>query len=441
MRVFNEISIDSLNDDCLLLIFELLSIQDRLKIELVCQRWQKLCSLLWRKVHTFEASCEEFGCIVPEASENDALPALVINGPICKQIFEKCYSNLRMVNLSRVEQPKTMNLTDMWHDCSNDFYHEELLTGTLDHLKNLLLECKNLEELWMCRCVVNADDEFLSKLFDNNRHLRKLMLIELELTGECFSHLSTEFLKSFIIFDCVVLQPQYLNSTLSRAYKLHTLNLECSDKDPQTWKVVNSPVLSCNLMGYNEIAEFDYRCGLLYNICSVKNLTILGLRNSDLTNNMLRIISLSCANLKVLDIDGCQKVSNVGLSYIQSMSNMKCLNIGSIDRISNPGLLYINKNLQVLRIPDTEFSEKALVKLLPRLLQQMEVLEDLDISRCMQLNNRFIESVIDIVRLRRRTIPLEIGVQDTGVDIKLLGNICPLVKLNDHYYADYGKYC
>ncbi|KAJ8673255.1 hypothetical protein QAD02_004517 [Eretmocerus hayati] len=436
MSAFNEISIDCLNDDCLLYIFGLVSIQDRLKIDLVCQRWQKLCSLLWRKFHTFNASSDQLGCIVPDTPGPKDLPALVINGPICEQLFEKCHSNLRTVKLSRIEQPEITAVTDMWHQCSNYFHYDE--QGTLNHLKDLLMKCERLEELWLCRCVFSADDVSLSELFSKNRNLRKLVLIEYELTGECFSHLSTKVLETLILFDCVVLQPQYLNSTVSRASKLHTLNLDCRGRDPRTWECVASPLSSRSLKGYNEMGEYKYRCGLLYNICSVKNLTILGLRNSDLTNNMLRIISLSCANLKVLDIECCQKVSDVGLSYIESMPHLKCLNIGDIDGISDTGLLYVNKSLQVLRIPDTTFSERALITL----LQRTEKLEELDISSCKQLlKNTFIESVIDIVKLRKEMIPLEIGFFDTNDDMELMSKSCLLVKLNNFYTANYGKYC
>ncbi|KAJ8673252.1 hypothetical protein QAD02_004514 [Eretmocerus hayati] len=437
MRALNEISIVDLNDDCLLHIFRFLSIQDWLNIDLVCERWQNLCSLLWPKVHSLNVSSEQLGCIVPETSEDEDLASLIINLPICKKVFEKCYLNLRKINLSQMERPQITTLMDMWHSCSTHFYYHQLQTGTLDYLKGPLLECKNLEELWLCRCVVNADDVFLSKLFDTHRNLRKLVLIEMELTGECFSHLSTEVLDSLVLSECVIRHPKYLNSFVSSASNLHTLGLHCADRDPQTFTTVASPTSSRNLKGYNERGEYEYSCGLLYSICSLKNLTILGFRHADIDNNMLRIISSNCTSLKVLDIEYCDKISNTGLSYIQSMSNLKCLNIGSIFRISDTGLSYINENLQVLRIPSVSFSERALVPL----LREMTQLEVLDITGCRQFKNRFIETVIDIVKNRKEPIPLEIGLHDTKINVKLLRDVCPLVKLNNCYQSDYSKYC
>ncbi|KAJ8673267.1 hypothetical protein QAD02_004529 [Eretmocerus hayati] len=441
MSARDETSIAYLNDDCLLHIFEFAGIQDKLNIELVCKRWQRVCSSAWKKVNVFHPCSDEFGYSVPENDPGTeahlVLSPLVIDVPICQQVFEDCHGYLRKINLSRVENPEIPTLMDLWHYCSMNNFYEWTMTGTLDKLKDLLLECEKVEELWLCRCVVNVDDVFLGKLFAKNRNLKKLVLIELKLTGECFSQLSSDVLESLVLFECIILKPEYLNSTISSASKLQILSLKCDDKDPSTREAVPSPTSKRNLLGVDVTGEYKIQHSLLLPICRLKNLTILGLRNSEVNDLMLNAISRACLNLKVLDIEFCGNISDDGLQYTKSMPNLKCLNMSTNWELTDTGLLTINKNLQSLQIHETYFSERALLAV----LREMKDLEELDVSNCSQLTNRFVELAIHVVKRRKEKIPLKIGLSGRSVNIDTIRNVCPLVKLETLFTVDYKRYC
>ncbi|KAJ8673268.1 hypothetical protein QAD02_004530 [Eretmocerus hayati] len=432
MKFTNEISIVNLNDDCLLHIFEYLALKDRVSLDLVCQRWKRLCSLLWKKVDVFDVCSKEVDYAYSMLKSEDDINVLA-----CEGVFKKCFRNSKIVNLSRIEGLESTTLMDLWHYCSCHFGYQNAPTGTLNTLRNVLLKCERLEELWLCQCVVDVDDVFLSQLFAKNRNLRKLILTEYKLTGECFSNLFVKKLDTLILFGCIIQNRQHLNSAVSRASKLRTLSVSGCSLDPHTLETVNSPVSSRNLKGYDENGFYEYRCGLLYNICKLKNLTILGLRNSGLSDNMMKIISLSCTNLKVLIIDSCERIREDGLRYTASMPNLKCLDIGYIDRIADIGLLGVNKNLHVLRMNYTSFCDIAIL----RVLSEMKILQELDISGCRHLGDDFVESAIEIVKLRKDKIPLEIGLHDTNVSLMAISNICSLVQLNFDYSVNYEKYC
>ncbi|KAJ8673264.1 hypothetical protein QAD02_004526 [Eretmocerus hayati] len=430
-----------LNDDCLLHIFEFTSIQDKLNIELVCKRWQRVCESAWKKVNIFHPCSDEFGFSVPE---NDlgpeahwVLPAVIIDVPICQRVFENCHHHLKKISLSRIENLEITTLMDVWHYCSMNNFYEWTRAGTLDELKNLLLECEKVEELWLCRCVVNVDDVFLGKLFAKNRNLKKLVLIELKLTGECFSQLSSDVLESLVLFECIISQPEYLNATISSASKLQILSLNCNGKDPFTHETVTSPTSEHNLLGMNDTGEYDIRNSLLLPICKLKNLTILSLRHSEVDDLMLETISLACLNVKVLDIELCGEVTNDGLQYTQSMPKLKCLNISLNEELSDAGLLTVNKNLEIFRMSQANISERALLTL----LWEMKNLKALDVSNCLQLSNRFVELAIQIVKLRKEKIPLKIGLSGPNVNIDTVKNVCPLIQLSTWFTVDYQIYC
>ncbi|KAJ8673256.1 hypothetical protein QAD02_004518 [Eretmocerus hayati] len=428
-----------LNDDCLLHIFSFISASDALEVESVCRRWQKISLVLWKSFRTFDVTSEQL-----EYDYDLDHNGMGIDLPICKQVFSNCWNYLTRINLSRVMSfSKIKNLMNIDDDCLtfSPLTQKAMKKQVMD-LDNLI-QCENIEELWLCSCVIEVNDETLKQLFKNNRKLRSLYLNKYRLFGRCFSHLSIKTLESLLIINCYMQDSKYLNSIIRLASKLHTLNVSSllgslKDSPFNRLEIVSPQLMRLNL---NDIRQFD----CISDIYELKNLMILSLSDTYLNDGILEMIMENCTRLVVLNLTYNPDLTDASLCNIGSLlSSLKYLSIGSNDQFTDTGLLgLLSQNLRVLDVSETSFSEKALVVLIKR----MENLEGLDITDCKHLKNSFMQSVIAVVDARTNKISLEVAISKRSMNRSKLKK-SRLVQLTDaykfHYFdesIDLMKYC
>ncbi|KAJ8673231.1 hypothetical protein QAD02_004493 [Eretmocerus hayati] len=433
------ITINTLNDDCLLHIFNFTRIRDRINLELVCQRWQKLCQLSWKNVRIFDISESQFK-LKPRRRAFD----YVLDITLCKQIFSRCSKYLTRINLSRARPFHDTNSIQLGHCCSNkrDYRNEteesqesvETELETLDDLKLALLKCHNIKKLCLCVCVIRLTNKDFVKLFENNKKLRFIVLSSYRLTRICLSHLPFEVLESIEFYQCQLIGKR--SKCRTNTPKLHTLSVSAYTSDCDIVSCFMPHPSSLDLIRLNAVG-ISLKRQVIYDSCNLKNLTFLVLKDADLTDHYSTLIMDSCEKLVVLEIAENRFLTDVSLRKTKSLPGLKYLGISFNYKYTDAGLLTLSENLQILDLSCTDFSPDAILIILGRMLD----LKKLNVTCLVQLDERFVESVVDIMKIRPNETPLQITTCGTSIEPEKIRNLCPVVKLEDNpffqYYSEY----
>ncbi|KAJ8673228.1 hypothetical protein QAD02_004490 [Eretmocerus hayati] len=163
---------------------------------------------------------------------------------------------------------------------------------------------------------------------------------------------------------------------------------------------------------------------LTSNICNLKNLTYLNLRESTLDDNQLSLIIDNCKKLIVLDISYIDELTDVSLRNTTSLPHLECLGVGFNQDFTDAGFVILSGNLKMLDVSHTNISNNAILMI----LRKMQSLKQLDLSFLEDLDMSFVESAIEIVRRRSNNIQLKVDLLDTPIDVEEIRNTCPLIK-------------
>lgn len=169
---FEVVTIDSLNDDCLMNIFQQLSALDRLNIELVCKRWNSMSKLSW--YHFTEILIE------PRRSA-EKIEKKKLNQ--YKQILERCHSFLKALTIV----------------LDSDYAETENL------LKMIPRYCKTVKILSLRGGNYAALNNYLEAILIKISHLECIDVGNLIIDGNCFAKVDAEKIKAFWINDCEIL--------------------------------------------------------------------------------------------------------------------------------------------------------------------------------------------------------------------------------------------
>ncbi|KAJ8673257.1 hypothetical protein QAD02_004519 [Eretmocerus hayati] len=428
LRVACSLQITSLNDDCLQHILSFLNSSDVLNVELVCRRFNLMSQEFWRTFRTFDVTREQLDFVSVDRPKGRN-----INVPLCQAIFAKCWNNLTKINLSRVERFESRTVMDYLDNCHSvtDFFTNERAPNESFICLEKLADCENIEELWLCRCMIVVSDENLKELFQRNKKLRFLFLNNYRLIGECLSHLPLNKLESLFLIRCSWKEPEYLNSVIRRAPYLDTLNFHNLD-----YFCLNNLKISSRCLKQLNVVHV-WRGAFIPFIDNLDNLTALNCSFNSLDDLNLRKIIQKCTKLTALDISLNVDLTNVSLGNLNSLKHLKYLGIACIESFTDAGLLLLNHNLQSLNVAKTAFSKGAILTVVKR----MQSLERLDIAYCKQLKNDFVEPVMDLVELRRNPIPLNIGIRGTSISEMKIKVKSPLVRLTPELNTNLKKYC
>ncbi|KAJ8670499.1 hypothetical protein QAD02_001758 [Eretmocerus hayati] len=392
-----------LNNDCLIHIFEMLTIKDRLNLELVCKRWLSVSILLWKSVHVLDVTDDEMEFQTIKGNRTK------INIHLCEKVLRRSAKYLTVVNLTGTKKNENKNLMSEWHRCA--FPHYEVYKNVHSLIKSLLLNCKNLEELYVCNCIIRVDDVYLSELLEKNQKIRKLKLIGLELKRQdVLSNLSLKCLE-YVVLDCKMEVSNFYGK-IHESKKLHTLGLKCNHIDMKQFKS-NLPNTLRQLSLYQDCHDIDLKHSIENN--QLMNLRVLILDDCHIMeNNGLNVIRNHCKELLAVRLRNCHWVSDSEVSCISSLPKLICLDISDND-LSDEALVNLSKNIRVLAAGGNDFTED----MLSSILERSHDLEKLDISYC-DVSRHFIKLAIKMIKIRNSNVPLEIGMYQTRVRAQTL---------------------
>ena len=291
------------------------------------------------------------------------------------------------------------------------FVYKTVDANVLEALSN---SCRNLTELHL-KLLYNyrTDDDVdsrLSQIFENNKKLKSLKLDNFDaMTGECFQSLAENVIEEITIIQARNIKRDYLNRSLPKFTKLHTLEFR-NPNDIFYFYDVAECISLCSELKKLSIINFQIHEDLKLFASSKKIewLTISLSRDQVVTKRFIDYMSSNVLELKYLDISGdYYNRLKCKFDSICKLQKLEYLNISY--HISIAGSEFGNlPNLKELYCVGCENLEDENVI---SLLKCATNLRMLDIRLCKKISYRVIDTAIEVTRKRRNNIVLEIQIE------------------------------
>ncbi|XP_058795715.1 F-box/LRR-repeat protein 20-like isoform X1 [Phymastichus coffea] len=397
-------SVDVLNNDCLLHIFQLLPIVDRVRSERVCKRWQLLMQESWRdfKDLNFENECWGF-------SNKNAV--LKVNSRILKKVLKRCgqyIKNIEFPELNNRLGPHIMKLIAKF--CANveNIFATELEVSSWS-IRALSENCHKIIVFYIGNCSDECDDE-LGNLFKENKGLKEIYIhSNLTVTGKCLSQLNTESIETICFDNCPYISLKYF-SVVKECKNLKEIVVE-HFHDSNDRAIEN--ICECSeSLKHLTLALCPFYTKPLNNLTKLINLEILDLlSNGSVDDELLVAIGAHCKQLRKVDISYCGAVTDVGVSSIMSLPNLVCLSFEECNNVTDQ-VFHCMPNLKHLDCSNcSNLKDAGLI----RLIETCEKLEHLYLNCCKSLTNEFLIGAIKATKNRKNKVILKCYLSYTAV--------------------------
>ncbi|XP_015596386.1 putative RNA-binding protein EEED8.10 [Cephus cinctus] len=413
--------INRLNDDCLIHVFLYLPIADRVKIERVCKRWRAVSQESWRAVKRLDLSQSAWG-LCPKKKQRS------VDTPILRKVLLRCGRFLNHIDFSEMpHQLRQSTLTIVGKFCPNlETIDVTALNVSASGIDSLTNSCENITELSLGSCTSYCDND-LQKLFAVNRKLRYFRIRQNNhMTGKCLLHLPSDTIEEISLEQCNAMLPCHFSNAIEKFEKLTHLSLVAcigiNDNVMQAISIRANSLKSLQLSNYFPIMS---KCSML-EVAKLINLEVLNVaENPAVTDEFLNVVAARCLQLKMIDITGCNTVTNKGMSRIATLPKLEHLVMSYLGEVNDEPFVGM-QNLCTLEckgcplIGDTGIST---------LIQISQNLEQLDLSGCDLITNRTLEVAQKATRIRTNSKILKIVVGGTRVIVSELKEVSPFLQI------------
>lgn len=416
--VFEEVAeegINRLNDDCLRHIFTFLDLTNRIRVERVCKKWQRVSLSMWRSIHSLDLN--EF-CTFNRKQ---------LTTEILEQFLHRCNVNLHSINL-RVSKHNLNGhtLLSIAKYCPNieNIQAYQLNIGNRS-LAHFAMACTKLKSLSFNECLHFSDPD-LSLLLSRSKELNTLDLTKsVRVTGSCLSRIAGPLCK-LSLDRCPSIVPQYLilglnaiTATLTNLSLSACSALGCNDVSRIVQAVPNLTSLSL----CNNFPLFNQKS--LFPIGQLVKLEELNLsENPAVNDDVIQAIVIGCTELRVLNLSGVftgsmgnrdYSLTEAGLSTLAKLTKLIDLNISYLDQTTDVCL----KNLTLSSPP----LQRLICVGCPMVSDEgcnnvLSLCNDLvlfDISGCNGVTDAVIKTAQDSVKLRTNNKKLTLVVGGTSI--------------------------
>ncbi|XP_033123341.1 uncharacterized protein LOC117121988 isoform X2 [Anneissia japonica] len=401
-----------LPNDVLLYIFSFLCLKDKVQVERVCKRWQRVVLQSWQAVEKLDINGVFGGFMNNMLTDN-----------IFRLLLKKGCWNLKELDLS----PSPYLLTDWAVELIGQRCKKLVkldLTSvkvTKLSLKFLSSSCKQLKWIRLKNCN-GFGEKGLWWLF---HHCKLLEFVDVtanhRISGQCFYMLS-ETLGVLILEECASVTDEGVKHLVNRCPRLEHLDL-------RGCVCITTTAVESLSKGLRHLKHLDLKG--VYPKISQGNLSFSGLNslevlaivnNSSVTDATILTVCRSNPRLRCLNIEGSvEAVSDTGISAISTYCrNIEELNISYISQISVVGFTSLTAltNLKKFSIKGChQLSDEDLIAIGSACFD----LEFIDVSGCLSITEASIKVLVDIHSEELTTNnPLRLNIGGTGVDVDFL---------------------
>ena len=208
-------AIEKLNDDCLIQIFNLLSVAERIRVERVCKRWQEISKESWSKVKELDFHPENLGLKLHGKNHQYSK----IYKYVVEKILKSCGRYLEKVKMTENFLFDYGYLVAIFCKNIQCITFGELTFKSLTKLSN---NCKNIAELCINSYISGQEnkDKVLAKLFCNNKSFKILKLHSFRGTGESLLNLPLDELEEIKIHNGSFSLVKNLTNVIYKSKKL-----------------------------------------------------------------------------------------------------------------------------------------------------------------------------------------------------------------------------
>ncbi|XP_033227326.1 uncharacterized protein LOC117179536 isoform X2 [Belonocnema kinseyi] len=425
---------DTLNDDCLILIFHYLPILDRLTIEKVCKRWTLLSRNSWSNIKRLDFHKNTWGS------------CSVINKKTFRKVIRLSAKYLTSIDIPYIEDERYRvklstpigfrDICNILTSCDNIQELDMTDSDVFDLQCSTKIKCTNYEHkivpllmrhyhritkigLIMISFCDREEDWFT--LFSKMKKLKSLHLssIPLYYNGSFFRKLPCDFIEELYFTYKMPLELEengILNLIMKKCSTLHTIgfeNVETLKLDSIIPALIVHKNLK-NLVLYGISASRSLVNLALFKLTHLETLDIGG--NDFLDDALLELISRKCKHLTELNISDSENVTDSGILHLSVLPKLRHLYIARSLQITCPPFENI-PNLEELDCSECEdLNEECLCKFVRKAPQ----LRKLGIESCPLISNKLLNTIIDVVKLREDNRALDIFLAGTNINLKLL---------------------
>ncbi|KAK0077181.1 hypothetical protein PV325_004318 [Microctonus aethiopoides] len=371
-------TINTLDNDCLIKIFSYLPIQDRMRIERVCKRWQTVNQQVWSDIKELE---------IPK----------VIN--FSRSFSMKIKTKERAVKKLLLRCGRFLNKLKL----KNDY-----VLRRFQIIPIIERHCRNLQCLILpLKYYSNFD---MTSLFLNLHKLERLELSGLNrrFRDSCLKKLPTNTMKELSLekkasdFDS---DTSYVNITHAGAIGIQNMkNLWKLELNRFSFKADKLKLVVCNeSITYLSLknCSFEKCINLIANIRGLKYLNLSNVHAVD--DNFLIKLAANCTELEELNIEKCTDVTNVGINAVLELENLTTLKINYLYEVT--GTVFSKfVALKVLHCRNcnlvTDFGVIDLIENAP-------YIEEIDLSGT-SISTRFLDFACYVANNRGNITPLKI---------------------------------
>ncbi|KAL3857963.1 hypothetical protein ACJMK2_012587 [Sinanodonta woodiana] len=379
-------SVFILCEEVLIHIFSFLSVQERIKIERVCQHWRDIALKSWghqKTLHFKNFFLKQFGGLTDK---------------ILNLLLSRCGQHLRQLDLS--SSPRM--LTDFVIDIIAK-YCVNLESLDVSGVKVTDISMRNLGNLGKSlKCVklhhcIHFGEKGLRTLLSTCELLEYLDIQENStITGASFQSASPS-LKSLLLNNCTQLTDRGIQNLSQRCSGLENIQL---NKCYYISDIGVTTLCQCfqNLKVLHMSGNFpNVTDETLKKIHILRKLRELNVSfNLAVNDSVLKAISDSCEDLEILDISGCHHgVTGFGVSYLSQSSCLHTVNLSYLPKVSGSSvkLLAQSGNLRSLKLQaDTGITDEVL-ETVAVLNPQLELL---DVSGNIQITVKTLKAFIQV---------------------------------------------
>ncbi|KAL7297395.1 hypothetical protein TKK_0009777 [Trichogramma kaykai] len=298
--------INTLNDDCLILIFELLPICDRISIERVCKRWRILAKESWRYQKFIDFNIDSWGSYK------------FIDCNDLKKVAKRCGQYVKHLEVrpwQRISEIK--NLQSVAKFLPNlevlDLRDYNLSPKVL---KSLLINCENIIQLSIRNIVKTFKDTDLSDALSICKKLQEFRFknSNIKFSVEIFEALPCDTIQKIHLNKCTRISWNKLPEVFSKYKNLNSLSLT---------------TCICN----------NGMSGWIINCLEKIPLEQLHLsKNDGIADSFLIELSNKCGTLKNISIMHSNKITDHGISALTQMPSLECVTMQALPLVTEKGI-------------------------------------------------------------------------------------------------------
>lgn len=389
-----------LNTDCLLKIFEYLSMTDLLTVEKVCLRWKEVVELLWRTFTEFDG--QHYSQRIRESFK-----CLNRCGPYLKKIiFPPLFADERSVEFLNIVAGKCQRVEHVVIDRAR---------FQRPHLKNFTKILKRLKHLELWSHMYAYED--FKIIFG------KVPLLESLTFKTCLRNISPIIPKAFTYLPSTLTEVnlgvlKYVESSLflrlwEKCPNLEVLTLKANvDND-----TIGGDICKFTKLRHLELENSDISVNAIKQILTISQLEKLALSGAnEMTDDLLGDIAEALPNLKYLDIHRPTEddFTDEGLKKLAKLHNLEHLDLSYNMSITHEGVNAVvaaNANLKRLLLISTLVSEEVI----PAVLTHCAEMRFLDLSDCNDVHFGLFISEFDTSTLPKKQKPLTIILGGTAI--------------------------